>query len=287
MADNSTNEPGIISATPKQEPAQSIAESFAALPEVEAIAQAGSLTSGNADGESDIDLYIYTTREIPVSVRSRLIELRAAHAELDNRFWEPGDEWVEAASGVTIDVMYRDPAWIEQQLERVVMQHQASVGYTTCLWHNVRYSVPLFDRGGWFDRLQKLASRSYPEELRQAIVAKNHPILRDSISSYLHQLEKAVRRGDLVSANHRVAALLASYFDILFAVNRTTNPGEKRLLKLAARCDKTPPRMVEQVEALLQAACSPDDQLVQCADELVDGLDDLLAAEGLLEPGKA
>jgi hypothetical protein len=262
--------------------AQSIAESFAGLPQVEAVGMAGSITSGNADPGSDIDLYVYITGQIPVATRAHLIGQRAGRAEVDNHFWEAGDEWIEAASGIAVDLMYRDPTWIEQQMERVLHQHQASVGYSTSLWHNVRYSVALFDRNGWFSRLQQLANQPYPEELRRAIVAKNHPILRDNISSYLHQLEKAMQRGDLVSANHRVAAFLASYFDILFAVNRQTNPGEKRLLNLAARCEKTPPQMVEHVQALLQGACAAESQLTQHAEELVDGLDALLVSEGLL-----
>lgn len=67
-------------------------------------------------------------------------------------------------------------------------------------------------------------------ELRgRTIVALNHPVLRDVIPSYYAQIEKAVGRGDLVSVNHRLAALLASYFDTVFAVNLSLRGAAARL----------------------------------------------------------
>ena len=48
--------------------------------------------------------------------------------------------------------------------------------------------------------------------------------------SFLYQVDKAVERNDLISINHRTTELLASYFDIIFALNEKLHPGEKRLL---------------------------------------------------------
>ncbi len=98
---------------------------------------------------------------------------------------------------------------------------------------------------------------------------------------YLHQIQNAVRRHDAVSVNHRVAALLASYFDVLFALNAIPHPGEKRLLEIAAeRCAKRPPAMREQVEAVLRATADADEALVHAIDRLIDDLDELLLQEG-------
>jgi hypothetical protein len=121
----------------------------------------------------------------------------------------------------------------------------------------------------------------YPEPLRRAIVAYNHPILRGTLSSYRAQLAKAVARGDGVSINHRLAALLASTFDILFAVNRVPHPGEKRLLARAeALCATLPDEMAADVAAALTAAGAAPGELLGHVDRLLDRLDVWLGSTG-------
>lgn len=261
---------------------RSITEQYAALPQVEAVALGGSRGAGSIDQDSDSDIYVYSRAEIPINERGRIAHSRSDHPEVDNRFWEPGDEWIERDSGAAVDVMFRDVAWIEDQLDRVLNRHLASVGYSTCFWHNVLHSQILFDRAGWFEQLQQAAERPYPEPLRVAIVRKNHPILRSTQSSYLHQIQKAARRGDLISVQHRTTVLLSSYFDILFAVNRQPHPGEKRLLQRTIDlCEKRPPNMAEQVGELIRSIGHAD--VVRAADDLIENLDRLLESEKLLQ----
>ena len=113
------------------------------------------------------------------------------------------------------------------------------MGYSTCFWHTVLNSKTLFDRDGWFANLQMKCDQPFPEPLKRAIITKNHPVLRTVIPSYYAQIKKAVDRSDLISINHRVAALLASYFDVLFALNTVLHPGEKKLLRWASNlCTK-------------------------------------------------
>ncbi len=270
--------------------AESVSARFQTLSQVLTITWAGSGVGPNVDAHSDVDLYIYTETEIPPVIRAGLIGGTAQKVELDNRFWEPGDEWIDRETGVHVDVMYRDPQWIQGALEQILVRHQASIGYSTCFWHNVLVSEVIFDRNDWFTQLQQWARRPYPEPLRRAIIAKNYPILRDNLSSYYHQISLAIARGDHVSTNHRVAALLASYFDILFAVNRMPHPGEKRLIAWAeAHCDLRPPDFAAKTNLLLQSTASSDDPaLLEQLDVLLDDLDLILVEEGLLpaEKGK-
>ncbi|MDP9367097.1 MAG: DUF4037 domain-containing protein [Chloroflexota bacterium] len=270
---------------PSRQMAETVAARYAALPEVQAVTLGGSRTGILHSADSDLDIYVYADPPVPLAARAAIAAAvaRPGTAEVGNAFWEPGDEWLDAATGLGVDVMFRSPGWIEVELDRVLDRHQASVGYSTCFWHNVHHAVPLQDPDGWFARLQLDANRPYPEPLRQAIVAKNHPVLRAARSSFLRQIETAVRRDDPVSVQHRAAAMLASYYDILFAVNRRTHPGEKRLLHHAAACPQIPAGMEPAVLALLSAAGDlQGSTVVERAHALVDGLDRLLGAEGLL-----
>jgi len=206
---------------------QSLTRAFGELPQVVAVVLAGSRGAATSDLESDFDLYVYTLRDVPPEFRRGLMGERA---EIDNRFWESSDEWTEPSTGTQIDIMYRTPEWIEGQLERVLVRQEAALGYTTCFWYNTNHSEVLFDPRGWYRQLQTRACVPYPEGLRRAVVMKNWPLLRRNYSSYRRQIELALNRGDAVSVQHRVTALLASFFDVWFAVERQPHPGEKRLL---------------------------------------------------------
>ena len=251
--------------------ARSVAARFVTLPQVRAIALGGSEGAGEADALSDVDLYIYAEEPISAEDRRAIAADFATRMEIDNRFWEPGDEWIDRISGRGVDIMYRSPAWIEEQLERVLRRHEASIGYSTCLWWNVLHSEALYDSEAWYAGLQQAARQPYPDPLREAIIARNLPILRRNISSYRRQIEIALLRRDFVSVNHRVAAFLASYWDIVFAVNSLPHPGEKRILEHARRlCARLPEGCEETVEALLQ---SPS---LQVLDRLAEGLEEIL-----------
>src|SRR5437660_337804 len=75
--------------------------------------------------------------------------------------------------------------------------------------------------------------------------------LRDHPYSFRHQLAQAIARHDAVSVNHRLAAWLGSYVDILFAVNRVLHPGEKRIVEFLAReCATLPAEALVMIERL-------------------------------------
>jgi hypothetical protein len=255
---------------------------FAELPQVQAISLGGSKASSRADAASDFDVYVFTTAEVPSETRQCIVQQLggASVANLGHDYFGGGDEWLDAKTGVHFDVMYFGLEWLREQVERPLVHHQPSLGYSTAFAYTVSRARILHDPDGAFATLQALTQRPYPEALREAVVRYNHPMLRGTISSYRAQLEKAAARQDIVSLNHRLAALLASYFDIIFAVNRTLHPGEKRLVATAlTTCQSLPENFERDITQTLEVA-GDGARWLPALTRLLDALDAWLGREG-------
>lgn len=260
-----------------------VVEAFSSRTEVDAIALGGSRTSAMADPESDYDIYVFLDGNVPLDVRDTLARRFGPAPEIGNTWFGLGDEWTDAVTGTAIDVMYWQRDNFERDLRDVIERHQPSLGYSTSFWYTVRHAMPLYDRTGWFAGLQALASGPYPGPLREAIVGWNHPLLRTTHSSWRHQIELAIARDDPVSVNHRVAALLQSATDIIFALHRALHPGEKRLLAHIAALDGASRYQYgSRIQALLQATADPAGRdLLGAVDALCDAIDADVREEGL------
>lgn len=252
-----------------------IAHIYSELEYVNAVVLSGSRTSNQNDELSDYDIYVYSDREIPVGFRKELAQKYASECEIDNRYFETGDEWTLKDGKTGFDFMFRNKNWIEDMIENVWTKHYASNGYTTCFLHNVFTSKILFDRDNWFKNLQIKISGSYPQELKNNIIKRNLMLLCDKNgASYLEQIQFAVKRDDPVSVNHRIAAFLASYFDIIFALNEVFHPGEKRQIKYAKKhCKTLPVNFEENIRNLLSASMDKKEEILN---EIIARLKEIL-----------
>ncbi|MBQ1169516.1 MAG: DUF4037 domain-containing protein [Oscillospiraceae bacterium] len=209
-------------------------EELSRLPQVEAIALGGSRATGRNDAKSDYDVYIYLTGPVEETCRRTILSKYCRYMEIGNTFWELEDD-VTLLDGIDMDIIYRNLEDFARGIASVVDDCTAWNGYTTCMWHNLITSRILFDRTG---RLQKLQARyqiPYPQKLKENIIARNMNLLSGMLPSFDTQIQKAENRRDLVSVNHRVTEFLASYFDILFALNEMTHPGEKRMQDICTK----------------------------------------------------
>ncbi len=214
---------------------------LANLDEVEALALGGSRASDSHDERSDYDLYVYCNPMPQVSARRQLLTRHCQYMEIDNRFWEPEDDCT-MRDGIDIDIVYRNLDAFAEGIRAVVDLHHPSNGYTTCNWHNLIRCRVLYDQDGRLRQLQKRYTVPYPHELRQNIIDRNLRLLTGNLPSYDRQIQKAIKRDDQVSVGHRTAAFMESYFDIVFAMNGLTHPGEKRMLATALKEAKVLPR---------------------------------------------
>ncbi len=242
---------------------------LAALPQVEAIALGGSRAGENYDEQSDYDVYLYCTERIDTEKKKRILEKYCSYMELNNHFWELEDNCT-LKNGVDIDLLHRDLDDFCGDVASVVENHQARNGYTTCMWHNLLTCKIIYDRSGRLAALKQRFSVPYPQALKARIIDNNMKLLYDYMPAYYYQIKKALSRGDLVSVNHRTAAFMESYFDVIFAVNELTHPGEKRLVSLCKRhCKVLPQDFEENINALYEALFFNGERTVKILEQMV------------------
>lgn len=226
--------------------------------EVEAIALGGSRAGNVYDEKSDYDVYVYVTENIPENKREEILSRYCSVTEIGNHYWETEDNCT-LMGGTDIDIIYRDLDDFADGISRTVDKCEATNSYTTCMWHNLLNCKIIFDRSGRLSELQKRYNVPYPKALRKNIIERNMKLLSGALPSYDMQIKKAAGRGDTVSINHRTAEFLASYFNVIFAMNSLTHPGEKRLVQLCKeRCKILPNNFEENLNKLFAEMFSGD-----------------------------
>ena len=251
-------------------------EELISLPQIEAIALGGSRAGENFDQKSDYDVYLYCTAPIPEEVRQHILTKFCSYTEIGNQFWELEDNCT-LKNGVDIDILYRNLDDFTRDVASVAEDCNPRNGYTTCMWHNLNTCKILYDRNGRLAAAKKRFNIPYPARLKENIISRNRKLLHGTLPAYEGQILKAAGRNDLVSINHRVSAFLESYFDILFALNEPTHPGEKRLIPLAKKtCPLLPNRFEENLQALLGHMFTAPEKLSDDLTAILQNLEKIL-----------
>lgn len=91
------------------------------------------------------------------------------------------------------------------------------------------------------------------------------------------QIKKAMIRKDWVSVDHRTAAFLESYFDIIFARNKLTHPGEKRMVRYAKEhAGILPINFEENLNCLLQNLFTDADKVSQTLTAIISAAESIV-----------
>ena len=247
---------------------------FSKINDVLAIALGGSRTAKCSDIKSDYDFYVYYENIIDHEIRRKLFSNYCGYYEIGNSYWELEDNG-KLSSGDCFQIIYRNLPDFINVIANVVENHNSSNGFTTCLWHNLLNSEILFDKSGIFSKTKQRFSIPYPQKLKQNIITRNMAILSDSMESYKEQIIVSVYRKDYVNINNRISAFLASYFDIIFAVNELTNPGEKRLIEICLhKCKVLPNHFEENIYKLLRN--NDETQIIESINDIINELKKLI-----------
>lgn len=249
---------------------------LSALPQVEAIALGGSRAGIHYDEKSDYDIYLYCTAPVSEEERRAILSKYCSYVEYGNHFWELEDNGT-LNNGIDFDLLFRDLNDFTAGIARVVEQYQAGNAYTTCMWHNLVTCKIVYDSTGRLTAAKERFTVPYPDQLKKNIIENGWRLLRTSMPAYELQIKKAAGRGDLVSVNHRTAALLETYFDVLFALNGKTHPGEKRLIQLCREmCPTLPVRFEENLNDLFTHMFSDPEALTADLDRILSELAKIL-----------
>ena len=232
-----------------------IINEYKTFSQVRAVAIGGSGTAKTFDEMSDIDVYVFVEHDIPVQLRQALVKKYSTKYEVGGEYFGPGDEYLVDKLGKQLDVMYWNVNWFEDIVTNVWEKHYPSNGYTTCFLYTLKNFDIRHDSLNWLKNLQEKLKSPYPKELQNNIIKRNMNLMKDKpFASYYEQIEKAVKRCDENSINHRISAFMASYFDVLFAKNELLHPGEKRLVQFALNnCKILPKNFEENISKLFNA----------------------------------
>ncbi len=249
---------------------------FSQLPQIEAIALGGSRAGTHFDAKSDYDVYLYCTAPVPEQTRREILSRYCSYMEIGNSFWELEDNCT-LNNGIDIDILYRNLDDFTADVAAVVEQFQSHNGYTTCMWHNLRTCKILYDGSGRLAAAKARFDVPYPPQLKDSINARNRKLLTGTLPAYQTQVTKALNRGDLVSVNHRISAFLESYFDIIFALNKQTHPGEKRLMTLCRQnCPFVPELFEENLNLLFSSMFTDPRQTALALEAIIAEIEKLL-----------
>ena len=236
----------------KNEEVNELIIDFSQVNGIQAIVLGGSRATNHFDNDADYDIYIYSEILINQDIRREILSKYSKYYEISNNYWELEDNGI-LKCGIYYDIIYRYLPDITNKIASVVENYQSYNGFTTCFWHNILYSEILYDKDEVFAKVKNRFQVPYPQKLKENIIKRNMGLLSDSMSSYKNQILKSAYRKDYVNINNRVSAFLDSYFDIIFAINELTHPGEKRLIEIClSKCKILPYNFEKNVNSLIK-----------------------------------
>jgi len=249
---------------------------FCDIDGIQALVLGGSRATERTDEKSDYDFYVYSENGIDRENRYTILKKYCKYFEIGNNYWELEDNG-QLNCGIYFDLVYRNLRQFENNVANVVEQNNSGNGYTTCMWDNLLNSKIIFDKNDEFKKIKERFTVPYPQKLRENIIKRNMALLSGSVVSYDKQIMKSIYRKDLINLNNRISEFLASYFDVIFAVNELPNPGEKRIMEICLnKCNVLPDGFERNINSLIQNMNDNESKILETLNNIVYELKKIL-----------
>ena len=230
------------------------------------IALGGSGAKGTADPHSDVDVYLFAEAFAPAAARAeRVTAARGVAAGAVS--WGTGEPFVEGGTdfsvdGVRVECWLRRASLVEAALAacaggRTRREHRAwlVMGFFDHVVLGDVHAMRIVDDPAGMLARWKASVATYPEALRTAI-------LRRFMAEAAHWPHNphylgAVERADLIYTSGIVQQVIHALLQVVFALNRTYFPGEKKLAAALATLSIAPADAGARIEALLFPGARP------------------------------
>ena len=202
------------------------------------IALGGAHAKRMEDSESDLDVYIFAREILPPSERGQLIA-RASCEIAEVVSWGDGVPFVQAGTdfvcgGRKVECWLRNRDHIDRTiqecreglLKRELVTWTTTGFYNHCCLSDLKVMVPIDDPVGLL-AAWKQAIEVYPPRLRETILRQHLQAAQFWPDNFHYR--SAVERRDVIYTTGIVQQVVHNLIQVLFALNRTYFPGDKKL----------------------------------------------------------
>lgn len=224
------------------------------------IALGGSYAKGIADEVSDLDIYLFAPVISPHEKRKAIAT--AYSTDIASLVcWDVGNPILQGGvdfrfHGRPIETWLRSTTLIDDAIEecrqgivkRDMLTWTTTGFYNHCCLSDINVMITLEDPAGIIGRW-KSEIAVYPPKLRHTIIEQHLDSAR--FWPWNPHYQSAVDRGDLIYVTGIVQQVVHNILQVLFALNETYFPGDKKLLQILNHLPVQPQHLGSRVNALL------------------------------------
>ena len=231
------------------------------------IALGGAHAKGVDDAESDIDIYLFADEALPNDERARLCREFSPHIDAVVA-WGDTANFEQAGSdfhygGRKVECWLRGIRYVSDIIAECragIVRHSLVTWtvmgyYNYCTLSDLDKLVVVDDPHGVLANW-KAAVRPYPPELRRAIVARFMQAALFWPDNFHYK--SSVERADLIYVMGIVHQVAHNLIQVVFALNETYFPGDKKLGPALAHLQVRPPEFEGRIARLLYPGAAPD-----------------------------